>query len=91
MKLLTLEQVNAITASDLELIPWIYVHVLETLCQNDDVAPIINRMILTSPAAAWRVHLDPSVDYGNAFSHVYSNWFQKNYHWMNPVRRWAHV
>ena len=91
MKLLTLEQVKAISASDLELIPWIYVHMLETLCQSEDVAPIIKPMIYESPAAVWRVPLDPSVDYGNAFSHVYINWFQKNYHWINPVRRWAHV
>ena len=91
MRLLTLEQVKAINAYDLELIPWIYVHMLETLSQDEEVAPLVAEMIRGSPAAAWRVPLEPSVNYGDAFSDVYSNWLQKNYHWMNPVRRWAKV
>lgn len=72
-----LDEIQNMDAYELQCIPWIYVHMLETLVSHDPVATsFLKEKLAASPAAAWRIPL-PDVP-EDAFKHIYEEWLAAN-------------
>lgn len=75
----SLEEITAIRTKDLTDLPWIYVHMLETLSAHDEfAADLLNMKLESSPAAAWRIPLPSHVAEADSFQYVYEEWLSLN-------------
>jgi len=73
-----LHEIQNMNAYELQCIPWIYVHMLETLVSHDPFASnFLKQKLAASPAAAWRIPL-PDVIAEDAFKHIYEEWLAAN-------------
>lgn len=85
---ITYEEVMKINPKDLENIPWIYVHVLETLCAGTEAEKAVNDLIKASEATKWRIPLDSGVANRDAFEHVCRKWKLENT-WIDSFNSWS--
>jgi hypothetical protein len=73
-----LDEIQNMDAYELQCLPWIYVHMLETLVSHDPVSvKLLKEKLASSPAAAWRIPL-PDVIAEDAFKHIYEEWLAAN-------------
>jgi len=87
---INLVDVCSINEKELEDLPWIYVHMLETLVSQDDLASkVLTQKIAASPAAAWRQPLPEGVSNADAFAHIFNDWVSQN-DWIESFESWAH-
>jgi hypothetical protein len=70
-----LNEIQNMNAYDLQCLPWIYVHMLETLVSHDPVATSFLKEKLAASPAAWRI---PLPDVPDAFKHIYEEWIAAN-------------
>lgn len=74
-----MEEICTIDPKDLQELPWVYVHMLQTLTGHDELTGrVLNDLLSCSPAAAWRLPLTEGVSNADAFQHVYDEWRQHN-------------
>jgi len=78
--------VQEINKNELYQIPYIYVHMLETLCETDDAAKLLSTMIKKSymPIEYKRF---PGLPNAEIFPFVRCGWYGKNYYWIKRFRR----
>ena len=84
--LLTYKDVQQIKIDELQQIPWIYVHMLETLCQANDAAKLIREMIKKSYMCT-EYKSFPGLPNADIFPFVRCGWYGKNYYWMKAFRK----
>jgi hypothetical protein len=86
---INLLEVCSIADKELETLPWIYVHMLETLVSQDDLASkVLKEKLAASPAAAWRMPTPEGVSNGDAFAHIFNEWVSQN-GWVESFESWA--
>lgn len=74
-----LHEIQNMDAYELQTLPWIYVHMLETLVSHDPFASnFLKQKLAASPAAAWRIPLPDSIAATDAFTHIYEEWLAVN-------------
>ena len=89
MVMINLVEICAATDKDLQELPWIYVHMLETLVSHDDLAvKVLKERLEASPAAAWRQPLPEGVSNADAFTHIFNEWLSPN-DWIESFESWA--
>ena len=89
MVMINLLEICSSTDKDIQELPWIYVHMLETLVSHDDLASkVLKQRLETSPAAAWRQPLPEGVSNADAFTHIFDEWVSKN-EWIESFETWA--
>jgi hypothetical protein len=83
---ITLSEVVQIDKNELEQLPWIYVDMLRTLAADDGVTDLmLDEMLKTSPAAAWREPLKDAVANKDIFEYTYTDWYKHNGHLVNSL------
>lgn len=86
---INLVEVCAVRDKDLETLPWIYVHMLETLVSHDDLASkVLKEKLAASPAAEWRLPLPEDVSMADAFTHIFNEWVSQN-GWVQSFDLWT--
>jgi len=86
---INLVEMCAVTDKDLQELPWIYVHMLETLVSSDDLAvKVLKERLAASPAAAWRWPLPEGVSNADAFTHIFNEWVSQN-DWVESFETWV--
>ena len=79
MTSVTTGEICTMNAKDLQELPWVYVHMLQTLTGHDELTGrILNDLLSSSPAAAWRLPLPAGLSNAEAFPHVYNEWLEHN-------------
>lgn len=74
-----LDEIQNMNAYELQCLPWIYVHMLQTLASHDPFAvTLLKQKLAASPAAAWRIPLPSSIAAEDAFKHIYEEWLAAN-------------
>ena len=90
MTVIMLEEILLINPKELEQLPWVYVDMLRTLTWNDpDAGALLNEMLQSSPAAAWRLPLDTTVPNEFAFKKTIDDWWTNNGSLVVNVNSWA--
>jgi hypothetical protein len=73
-----LDEIQNMDEYELQTLPWIYVHMLETLVSHDPLAvSLLSQKLASSPAAAWRIPLT-DVAAEDSFTHIYEEWLAAN-------------
>jgi len=78
--------VQQINKDELKQIPYIYIHMLETLCQTKDAAKLIREMIKKSSMPAEYKYF-PGLPNAEIFPFVRCGWYGRNYYWMKRFRK----
>jgi hypothetical protein len=87
---ISLMEVCCIDDQELRDLPWIYVHMLETLVSQDYLSvSTLKHRLAASPAAAWRIPLPEGVSNADAFTYVYDDFMEYNA-WIESFEIWAH-
>jgi hypothetical protein len=77
MDYLTISEALDISLDDLSFLPYIYVHILETLAStNKNIEGIVNNKISICEARNWRVKKSDTVQNKDSFSVVYSDFLK---------------
>jgi hypothetical protein len=77
MDYLTISEALDISLDDLTHIPYIYVHILETLAStNKYIEDIVNNKIAVCEASLWRLPLPLGVENKDSFNRVYSDFLK---------------
>ena len=86
-----LDEIQNMDAYELQTLPWIYVHMLETLVSHDPFASnFLKQKLAASPAAAWRIPLPEGIAPADAFKHTYAEWLYVN-PWIESFAVWANA
>ena len=72
-------EIETIDEKELEMLPWVYVHMLEALTgHNIASANLLAHKLAASPASEWRVPLPENLAPADAFTHIYEEWLDAN-------------
>ena len=89
MEFITLNEIKAIKKEELRSLPWIYVHMLETLCSKDaETEMAINTLIKESSLSKWYTPMIEGITHKHSFSYNYTKWHYDN-QWTEGFNNWA--
>lgn len=81
MKPFTAKEVETFTDEAIANIPWVAVHMLETLCAGEAEA-IIDKRLKDSVANKWRIPRPDDVAMKDSFDYIYNKWTSENSFWI---------